>query len=155
MAYFTKKNLNVKIARIFNTYGPKMRPNDGRAIPNFINQALKNDNITVYGDGHQTRSFCYVDDTIEGLYNLIYSNHNVPVNIGNPSEYSILELIKIIKTIIPFNSKIKYYDLPENDPKIRKPDITRAKNLLNWEPKINLKEGLVKTIKYFREIDNE
>ena len=149
MAYHNNKGLDTKIVRIFNTFGPNMRKNDGRAIPNFINQLINNDDITIYGDGSQTRSFCYVTDTIEGIYRLVKSNYNYPVNIGNPSEYSILGLVKILQNLIPSKSKIKFLKLPENDPKTRKPDISLAKELLNWEPRISLNDGLNKTIDYF------
>ncbi len=153
MAYHNKFKLNTKIVRIFNSYGSNMRVLDGRAIPNFINQALQNKNFTVYGDGLQTRSFTYIDDTIEGIYKLMmYKNYSYPVNIGNPKENTILDLINEIKSITSTESKIEYFDLPENDPKIRKPDISRAKVLLNWEPKVDLNEGLIKTIKYFRDL---
>lgn len=149
MAFQKKRNLNTKIVRIFNTYGPNMRKNDGRAIPNFINQMINNKNITIYGDGNQTRSFCYIDDTINGIYKLINSNYSLPVNIGNPDEYSINELVDILKKLIPTTSKIKYHNLPENDPKKRRPDITLANSILDWSPRIKLKEGLKKTIDYF------
>ena len=149
MAYKTKNNLNTKIARIFNTYGPNMRISDGRAIPNFINQILNDKEITIFGKGDQTRSFCFVDDTIQGLYKLINSNYNLPVNIGNPNEMSINELVKMLLRLISKKGKIKYYELPENDPKVRKPDISLAKSVLNWEPKIDIEEGLNKTINYF------
>ncbi len=149
MAYNRKYNLDTRIVRIFNTYGPKMRKSDGRAIPNFINQALNNENFTIYGDGTQTRSFTYIDDTIKGIYKLMKKSYYKPVNIGNPTEYSILMLIEIIKEIIPNSNKIIFSSLPENDPKVRKPDILLAKNLLAWEPQISLREGLIKTINYF------
>ena len=149
IAYFKKYKLDVRIARIFNTYGPHMKKDDGRAIPNFINQLIKNDNLTIYGDGNQTRSFCYIDDTVNGLYKLISSNYNYPVNIGNPVELSINELVKILKNNIISLSKIKYHKLPENDPKTRKPDISLALKILKWEPKVTLDDGLKKTINYF------
>tara|TARA_B100000963_G_C22589701_1_gene654884 strand:- start:351 stop:1286 length:936 start_codon:yes stop_codon:yes gene_type:complete len=149
MAYHQKKGLDTKIVRIFNTYGPKMRINDGRAIPNFINQVIDNKDITVYGDGFQTRSFCYITDTTEGIYKALNSNYNSPINIGNPVEHSINDLIDLIKKQIPSSSKKVYKDLPENDPKVRKPDISLAKRILDWNPKITLEEGLVKTINYF------
>ena len=152
-AYKNKEGLNVSIARIFNTFGPRMRINDGRAIPNFINQALNNNDFTVYGDGSQTRSFCYIDDTIRGIVSLLKSEYTLPVNIGNPYEISILELINIIKKLIPANSKIIFKDLPENDPKKRCPDITLAQNLLGWSPKIEILDGLDKTIKYYRSLN--
>lgn len=151
MAYHRKHNVNTKIARIFNTYGERMRPNDGRVIPNFITQALNNEPITVYGDGTQTRSFCYIKDEIEGLYKLLISNTNDPVNIGNPKEYTILELAKIIKELTNSQSEIIFKDLPKDDPKQRRPDITKAKTILNWQPNTELKEGLQKTIMYFKE----
>ena len=151
-AYHRVFGLDIKIARIFNTYGPKMRIDDGRAIPNFISQALDNKDLSIYGDGSQTRSFCYIDDTILGIIKLLNSNYNLPVNIGNPEEFSINELSKIIKDIVCSKSKNIYLDLPENDPKVRKPNIKLAQQILNWEPKIKLKEGLKKTINYFREI---
>ena len=150
MAYFTKKNLNVKIARIFNTYGPKMRPNDGRAIPNFINQALKNDYITVYGDGHQTRSFCYVDDLIKGLIRLMDSNYDKPINIGNPEDYSIKEIAYLINKTINKKNQIKYLEALEDDPKQRKPLINCAKKELDWEPEVSLTKGLKNTIEFFK-----
>ncbi len=149
MAYHKKMGLDIKIARIFNSYGPNMRKDDGRAIPNFINQMINNENITVYGNGTQTRSFCYVTDTIEAIYKLVRSDYNYPVNIGNPNEYTILELIEKIRNLISSKSKIKFLKLPENDPKVRRPDITLAKKILNWEPKICLEDGLKKTIDYF------
>ncbi len=152
-AYNKKKKLDVRIIRIFNTFGPRMRISDGRAIPTFINQALNNSNFTVYGDGQQTRSFCYINDTIEGINRLLESNFQKPINIGNPYELSILELIKSIKRIIPTNSKIVYEDFPENDPKKRCPDISLAKKLLNWHPKTNLIDGLVKTVEYYQSLN--
>ena len=152
MAYHKKKHLNIRIARIFNTYGPGMRKDDGRAIPNFICQALKNDDLTIYGDGKQTRSFCYIDDTLLGIYKLLKTNYQYPVNIGNPSEYAIIDLVHIIQEMTKSKSKIKYHDLPENDPKLRKPNIDLAKKLLSWEPEIDLHNGLNKTINYFYNI---
>lgn len=149
IAYFKKHNLDVRIARIFNTYGPNMKKDDGRAIPNFINQLMKNDDITIYGNGSQTRSFCYIDDTLNGLYKLINSNYNYPVNIGNDNECSINDLVIILKNIIKSSSKTKYLKLPENDPKIRKPDINLASEILDWNPKVNLEDGLKETISYF------
>ena len=148
-AYKRKYKLNIRIVRIFNTYGPRMRKNDGRAIPNFINQAISNKNFTVYGDGKQTRSFCFVSETVEGIYKLLLSNFENPINIGNTEEYSILDLIKIIKKLYPSKSKIMFKPIPENDPKIRRPDITLAKENLNWEPRIKLEKGLKKTIDYY------
>ncbi len=154
MAYKRKKKLNIRIVRIFNTYGPRMRVNDGRAIPNFINQALSGNNITIYGNGSQTRSFCYIDDTIIGISKLLESNYQYPVNIGNPNEHSILELTKIICSQIPSSSKIVYEDLPENDPKVRKPNINLAKKILDWYPKVDLNKGLAKTIAYYKNLNN-
>lgn len=149
MAYHKKKKLKTRIVRIFNTYGPRMRYNDGRAIPNFINQALNNIDFTVYGDGKQTRSFCYIDDTIDGIYRLMKSDYSYPINIGNPEEHTILNLIYKLKKLIKTRSKISYSDLPENDPKVRKPDIKMAQKLLGWNPKIDFDQGLKKTINYF------
>jgi len=154
MAYKNKYSLETKIVRIFNTYGANMRTFDGRAIPNFINQALNNKNFTVYGDGTQTRSFTYIDDTVDGIYKLMLSNYSEPVNIGNPSEYSINELLDLIKSIVPCSSKIVYSKLPENDPKVRRPDISLAKKILNWEPKVDLIDGLKITINHFISINN-
>ena len=151
-AYSNKKNLDVRIVRIFNTYGPRMRVNDGRAIPNFINQAIKNQDLTIYGSGKQTRSFCYIKDTINGIDKTLFSNYKLPINIGNPDEFTILELVKIIKELISTKSEIIFESLPENDPKVRKPDITLAKTILKWEPKINLRDGLLKTINYYNKL---
>ena len=148
-AYLRKWNLDIKIVRIFNTYGPKMRAKDGRAIPNFINQALKNEDITIYGDGSQTRSFCYIDDTVNGIYTFLHSSYNYPINIGNPSENSIIELAKKIIKLTSSSSKLSFEKLPENDPKVRRPDINLAKDVLNWHPKTKLDDGLKKTIDYF------
>ena len=149
--YFNKYNINIKIARIFNTYGPNMDINDGRVITNFINQIIHNNDITVYGTGTQTRSFCYIDDQINGLVKLMESNYNLPINIGNPHEIKIIDLIYILFDIFnkDIKSKIVYKPLPSDDPTQRKPDITLAKKILGWEPKIGLNEGLIKTIKYF------
>lgn len=154
IAYKNVKDLDVRIVRIFNTYGPRMRKNDGRAIPNFINQAINNKNITVYGNGEQTRSFCYIDDTVKGIYKLLISNYKLPVNIGNPTEHSINDLVKIIKSKINTRSKTIHMDLPENDPKTRKPSIDLAKNVLQWEPKVSLSKGLDITIKFYNKIYN-
>lgn len=154
MAYKNKKKLNVSIARIFNTYGPRMRVKDGRAIPNFINQALKNNPITIYGDGSQTRSFCYISDTIKALSKLLHSSYYLPMNIGNPKEYSVNQLAILIKKLTTSKSKISFHDLPENDPKVRKPNIELAKKRLNWKPKIDLDNGLIKTINYYVNLYN-
>lgn len=145
MAYHRIHKLDTKIARIFNTYGPRMRQNDGRAIPNFFAQALANEPLTVYGNGTQTRSFCYVEDMINGLYKLMLSDVNEPINLGNPSEVTILEVAKEIISITGSKSKTDFKPLPADDPKLRCPDITKAKKLLKWEPKIPLKEGLKRT----------
>ena len=152
--YFRQHNLDIKIGRIFNTYGPKMRPDDGRVISNFIVQALTEKDITVYGKGDQTRSFCYVDDLVEGILRLMKTEKGVtgPMNLGNPIEYTILEIAEIVIDQIGSKSKIIFEPLPEDDPKQRQPDISFAKSELNWEPKTQLKEGLDKTIQYFDQI---
>lgn len=153
-AYKKIKGLNVRIVRIFNTYGSRMRIDDGRAIPNLINQSLKNLDLTIYGNGSQTRSFCYIDDTINGIIKLAESNYQLPLNIGNPKEFSILELLEIIRKLIPSKGKIIYKELPENDPKVRKPDIKLANTILKWYPKIDLENGLIKTISYYKNLYN-
>jgi dTDP-glucose 4,6-dehydratase len=151
MAYHRYHALETRIIRIFNTYGERMRIHDGRAIPAFITQALRNEPITVFGDGSQTRSVCYVSDLIEGIYRLLLSEYTNPVNIGNPDEVTMLELAQEIKTMIPESkSEIVFMPLPQDDPQVRQPDITLAKTLLKWEPKIDRKKGLKKTIEYFR-----
>ena len=149
--YFRQHNLDIKVGRIFNTYGPRMRPDDGRVISNFIVQALTEKDITVYGTGDQTRSFCYVDDLVEGVLRLMTTEKGVtgPMNLGNPIEYTILEIAEIVIDQIGSKSKIIFEPLPEDDPKQRQPDISFAKSELNWEPKTQLKEGLDKTIQYF------
>ena len=149
MAYHKTHSIDTRIVRIFNTSGTRMRKNDGRAIPNFINQALKNKDVTVYGDGKQTRSFCFVSDLIEGIYLLSQSNIHEPVNIGNPDEWTIVELAKKIIELTKSKSKIVYKDLPKDDPKVRQPDITKAIKLLKWKTKIKLEEGLKETIEWF------
>ena len=151
MAYHRVHGINTKIIRIFNTYGPRMRINDGRAIPNFLKQALTGKDLTVYGEGSQTRSFCYVSDLIEGIYRLLTSDQNNPINIGNPNEMTIKEMADKILQATNSESKITYVPLPEDDPKVRQPDITRAKKYLNWEPAVGLDEGLQSTLKYFKE----
>ena len=151
MAYHRAHGINTKIIRIFNTYGPRMRINDGRAIPNFLKQALTGKDLTVYGEGSQTRSFCYVSDLIEGIYRLLTSDQNNPINIGNPNEMTIKEMADKILQATNSESKITYVPLPEDDPKVRQPDITRAKKYLNWEPVVGLDEGLQSTLKYFKE----
>lgn len=146
MAYHRIHNVSIRIARIFNTYGPRMRMDDGRVVPAFVSQAMNNEPITVFGDGSQTRSFCYVDDEIEGLYRLMASDINEPVNIGNSHEFTVLALAKKVIALTESKSKIIYKPLPEDDPKVRQPDIARAKKFLRWEPKVSLDEGLQKTI---------
>ena len=150
--YHKQYDVNIKIARIFNTYGKNMRQDDGRVISNFIVQALSNKEITIYGDGSQTRSYCYIDDLIDGLIKLMESNISTPINLGNPFEYSILKTAEIIMSKIETKSQIVFKKLPQDDPIKRKPDITKAKKELIWEPKISLNEGLDKTIAYFKEI---
>ena len=151
MAYHRYHGLDTKIVRIFNTYGERMRENDGRAIPNFISQALQDKPITVYGDGSQTRSFCYASDLVDGIYKLLMSREHDPVNIGNPKEMTLLTLAKIIIKLTDSKSKIIYRALPVDDPKVRRPDIAKAKSILRWEPHVDLNEGLLKTINYFKE----
>jgi len=150
--YRRQHNLPIKVARIFNTYGPRMLPNDGRVVSNFIVQALQGNDITIYGDGSQTRSFCYVDDLVEGLIRLMESEEDLtgPVNLGNPGEFSIKELAEKVVAMTGSGSKIVYEPLPQDDPTQRQPDITRAKEKLGWEPKVALDEGLPRTIEYFR-----
>ena len=150
MAYRNEHKVQTRIVRIFNTYGPRMRLNDGRVVPAFVSQALKNKPITVFGEGRQTRSFCYVSDLIEGIYRLMLSNYDLPVNIGNPVEMTVLEFAKEIIAVTGSRSKISYKPLPMDDPKQRQPDITLARKLLKWEPKVPLAEGLVKAVDYFR-----
>jgi dTDP-glucose 4,6-dehydratase len=150
MAYHRAYNLDAKIVRIFNTYGPRMRLNDGRAVPNFIYQALNNKPLTIYGDGKQTRSFCYVSDLIEGIYLLLMSKENGPVNIGNPGEVSMLELADLITKLANSRSKKVFNPLPADDPKVRCPDISKAKKILKWRPKVKIEEGLKKTIDWFK-----
>lgn len=150
LAYHRVHKIDTKIVRIFNTYGPQMRKNDGRAIPNFISQALGNKNITVFGKGNQTRSFCYIDDLVEGIIRLMLSKANEPVNLGNPSEFTVLELAKKIIKLTNTKSKIIFKPLPQDDPKVRCPDITKAKKVLGWSPSVSLIDGLKKTIEYFR-----
>ena len=155
-AYHRAHGLDVKIVRIFNTYGPRMRLRDGRVIPNFLCQALQNEPMTVYGDGSQTRSFCYVSDLVRGIYLLATSNLNEPVNIGNPEEMTVLNFAKYIKELLKSPSKIVFESLPINDPHVREPDITKAKTLLGWTPQVSLKEGILKTVDYFRqELDRQ
>ena len=153
MAYHRIHKLDAKIVRIFNTYGPRMRKEDGRVVPNFINQALKSEPITVYGDGRQTRSFCYISDLIEGIFKLMNSNINEPVNIGNPNECAILEFAERIKELANSSGDIVFRPLPADDPHVRCPDITKARRELKWEPKVSIRDGLIKTIEWFRSSD--
>jgi dTDP-glucose 4,6-dehydratase len=153
MAYHRTHGLSVRIVRIFNTYGPRMRLQDGRALPNFITQALTNQPLTVYGDGSQTRSFCYIDDLVEGIFRLlVHTDYPFPVNLGNPEEITILDMAREVLRLIPESqSEIVFKPLPEDDPKVRRPDITLARELLGWEPRVTSLEGLPKTIAYFRQ----
>ena len=151
MAYHRSHKLDTRIARIFNTYGPRMRLNDGRALPNFLYQALSGEPITVYGDGKQTRSFCYVSDLLDGIYRLLESEEHEPVNIGNPHEITILEFAERVRRLVGATTPIVFRPLPQDDPKQRCPDITKARRVLHWEPKVNLEEGLKLTYEYFRQ----
>jgi len=151
MAYHRYHGIDTRIARIFNTYGPRMRMKDGRVVPAFVCQALKGEDLTVFGEGNQTRSFCYVSDLIDGIYQLLMSEEVNPTNIGNPKEMSVLEFAREIIRITGSKSKIVYRALPQDDPKVRQPDITKIKRVLGWEPRVTLEEGLEKTIMYFRE----
>ncbi|MBC8172440.1 MAG: SDR family oxidoreductase [Chitinophagales bacterium] len=155
MAYYTYHNLETRIVRIFNTYGPRMRLNDGRALPAFIGQALRGEDLTVFGDGSQTRSFCYVDDLIEGIYKLLLSDYYLPMNIGNPDEITIKEFAEEIIQLTGIDQKIIYKDLPIDDPQQRRPDISLAKKILNWEPKISRSKGLKITYEYFKSLPKQ
>ena len=155
MAYHRFHGLETRIVRIFNTYGPRMRLNDGRVIPAFMGQALRGEDLTVFGDGLQTRSFCYVDDQVEGIFNLLFSDYALPVNIGNPNEITIKDFAEEIIKLIGTNQKVIYKDLPIDDPMQRQPDISLAKKLLNWEPYVNRREGLLKTYTYFKSLSTE
>jgi len=152
--YSRQHGTEIKVARIFNTYGPRMNPEDGRVVSNFIVQALKNESITIYGDGSQTRSFCYVDDLIEGFVRLMNSESGItgPVNLGNPSEFTMLELAKLVIDLTGSRSQIIYMGLPQDDPRRRQPDISYAKKILGWEPSIRLRDGLAETVEYFKEV---
>ncbi|HMB44375.1 MAG TPA: GDP-mannose 4,6-dehydratase, partial [Candidatus Methanoperedens sp.] len=152
MAYHRYHGVETRIVRIFNTYGPRMRLKDGRVVPNFIGQALNGEDLTVYGDGSQTRSFCYVSDEIEGIYRLMMSDYSDPINVGNPEERTILEFANLVLKLTGTSSKIIFKELPEDDPKQRKPDIAKARKILNWEPKVSLEQGLEKTIQYFKSV---
>jgi dTDP-glucose 4,6-dehydratase len=155
MAYHTYHGLETRIVRIFNTYGPRMRLNDGRVLPAFIGQALRGEDLTIFGDGSQTRSFCYVDDLIEGIVRLLFSEHAQPVNIGNPDEITIAQFAEEIIALTGTTQKVIYKDLPVDDPKQRQPDISKARALLNWEPKIDRAEGLKRTYAYFKSLTEE
>ena len=150
MAYHTFHKLDTRIIRIFNTYGPRMRLDDGRALPTFMSQALRGENITVYGDGSQTRSFCYCDDLVEGIYRLLMSDYPRPVNIGNPSEITLLQFAEEVIKLTGTTSKIVFEPLPQDDPKQRQPNITKAREILGWEPKVDRHEGLKRTLEYFK-----
>jgi dTDP-glucose 4,6-dehydratase len=155
MAYHTYHGVETRIVRIFNTYGPRMRLNDGRVLPAFIGQALRGEDLTIFGDGSQTRSFCYVDDLVDGIYRLLFSGYAYPVNIGNPSEITIAQFADEIIKLTGTSQKVVFKPLPQDDPKQRQPDITRARQLLNWEPKIDRAEGLKRTYDYFRSLPQE
>jgi dTDP-glucose 4,6-dehydratase len=153
MAYHNYHGIETRIVRIFNTYGPRMRVNDGRALPAFFSQAIRGEGVTVFGDGSQTRSFCYVDDLVEGIYRLLLSDYHLPVNIGNPVEISILDIAKeVMKLVSNDGASITFEGLPKDDPKVRQPDITKAKEILNWTPKIDRAEGLKRTFEYFKTV---
>lgn len=153
MAYHTYHNLETRIVRIFNTYGPRMRVNDGRALPAFFSQAIRGEEITVFGNGSQTRSFCYVDDLVEGIYRLLLSDYKLPMNIGNPSEITILDIAKEVEAMVQNEaSKIVFKGLPKDDPKVRQPDISKAQSILGWLPKVSRKNGLLKTYEYFKTV---
>ena len=155
MAYHRFHGLETRIARIFNTYGPRMRLNDGRVIPAFMGQALRGEDLTVFGDGLQTRSFCYVDDQVEGIYRLLFSDYTLPINIGNPDEITILDFAKEIIKLTRANQKIIFKELPVDDPLQRQPDISLAKRILNWEPKVSRSQGMKKTFEYFKGLSKE
>jgi dTDP-glucose 4,6-dehydratase len=152
MAYHRTFGVDTRIVRIFNTYGPRMRPRDGRVVSNFIVQALTGEPITVYGDGAQTRSFCYVDDEIDGIYSLFMRGDSEPTNIGNPEEYTVNDLATLVRDIVGGDTRIEYRPLPQDDPKKRRPDISRARSLLGWEPKVPVREGLRRSVAYFRDL---
>lgn len=150
MAYHRYHGVDTRIVRIFNTYGPRMRPNDGRVVSNFIVQALRGEPLTVYGDGSQSRSFCYVADEVEGIYRLFGGGDHDPVNIGNPTEYTVLQLAEMIRELTGSKSAIERHPLPVDDPRVRQPDITRARTLLKWEPRVDVRDGIARTVEYFR-----
>ena len=149
MAYHRMHNIDTKIVRIFNTYGPRMRLRDGRIVPNFVRQALEGEALTVYGDGSQTRSFCFVTDLVDGIYKLMISNEHLPTNVGNPREFTVLEFAELVKKMTNSESPIEFRPLPQDDPKQRKPDISKAQRVLGWEPKVGIEEGLQQTLDYF------
>ncbi|HSB54458.1 MAG TPA: GDP-mannose 4,6-dehydratase, partial [Gemmatimonadales bacterium] len=150
MAYHRYHGIDTRIVRIFNTYGPRMRARDGRVVSNFVVQALQGAPLTIYGDGQQTRSFCYVSDLIEGIYRLFRSDHTDPTNIGNPHEFTVRQLAELVLRLTGSSSVIEAHPLPTDDPKVRRPDITKARRLLGWEPVVELEEGILRTIGYFR-----
>ena len=150
MAYHNQQGVDTSIVRIFNTYGPRMRPHDGRAIPTFVRQALENEPLTVFGDGSQTRSFCYVDDLVEGIYRLLHTDFHEPVNLGNPHEVTIREFAQEILALTGGRSALEFRPLPQDDPRVRRPDISRARQLLGWEPRIDRHDGLKRTLAYFQ-----
>jgi len=150
-AYYTFHGVETRIIRIFNTYGPRMRLDDGRALPTFLSQALRGEDLTVFGDGSQTRSFCYVDDLVEGIYRLLLSDYTMPVNVGNPAEITLLQFAEEVLALTGSTSKIVYKPLPQDDPKQRQPNITKAREILGWEPKVDRHEGLKRTLAYFQE----
>lgn len=152
MAYHRYHGVDTRIVRIFNTYGPRMRLNDGRVVPAFVSQALKKKPLTVFGDGNQTRSFCYVEDLVDGILRLAESDHHAPVNIGNPGEFTILELAEILCELVGIPLQVEHKDLPIDDPKVRQPDITKAREILGWEPKVPLREGLERTLDWFAKV---
>ncbi|MGQ0649843.1 MAG: UDP-glucuronic acid decarboxylase family protein [Gemmatimonadaceae bacterium] len=154
MAYHRSHGVDTRIVRIFNTYGPRMRPHDGRVVSNFIVQALQGETLTIYGDGSQTRSFCYVDDEVDGIYRLFMNGDSNPTNIGNPKEFTVRQLAELVLELTGATSRIESRELPVDDPKVRKPDITRARSLLGWEPAVELREGVKRTIAYFRGVLN-
>ncbi len=152
MSFHHRYNVDTRIVRIFNTYGPRMRPNDGRVIPNFINQALKGDDITIYGDGSQTRSYCYVTDLVEAMHRVLFSNDHTPFNIGNPDEYTIKETAEVIIKVLGSNSKLSYLPLPKDDPKQRRPDLTKLQSVSDYAPSVSFIDGIKKTAEYFKSL---
>jgi dTDP-glucose 4,6-dehydratase len=151
MAYRRHRKLDVRIARIFNTYGPRMRLDDGRVVPTFVGQALRGDPLTVYGDGNQTRSFCYVEDCVDAVWRLLGSGYGDPVNVGNPDEMSILQFAEAVQRLVGCRCSIEFRPLPEDDPRVRRPDISRAREVLGWQPRVSFEDGMRRTIGWFRE----